>query len=182
MRVIAGKYRSRVLASFEGKDVRPTSDRVKESLFAILTPRLSQAAALDLFCGSGSLGIECLSRGASFVQFNDVAPESLAILKKNLSALREEALVTRADYRVCLQNLRRKFDLIFLDPPYALQAEAKDALERIARLRCLEEGGVAVYECETAAPEAEGLECFDTRSYGRTKLHFYRYPREEGNL
>lgn len=182
MRVIAGKHRGRVLASFEGREVRPTSDRVKESLFAILTPRLPQAAALDLFCGSGSLGIECLSRGASFVQFNDVSAESLAIVKKNLSALREEALVTKSDYRACLQNVRRKFDLIFLDPPYAMQAEAKDALERIARCRCLEEDGVAVYECESAAPEAEGMECFDSRSYGRTKLHFYRYLHAEGNI
>ena len=88
MRVIGGRYRSRVLAEFPGEDVRPTSDRVKESLFNILALKLYGARVLDLFAGSGALGIECLSRGAKEVVFNDLSKDSLAILKKNLTMLK----------------------------------------------------------------------------------------------
>ena len=79
MRIVAGKYRGRVLASFRGDDVRPTSDRVKESLFQILGAKLVGARVLDLFCGSGALGLESLSRGAREAVFNDVSRDSLAI-------------------------------------------------------------------------------------------------------
>ena len=123
MRIIGGKFRSRVLAEFEGEDVRPTADRVKESLFNILSLKLYGARVLDLFAGSGALGLESLSRGAKEVCFNDCAKASLAILKKNLTALKitpngEEAKLTNCDYLVCLEQARGQFDLIFIDPPY----------------------------------------------------------------
>ena len=103
MRIIGGKYRSRVLSEFAGEEVRPTSDRVKESLFNILALKLYGARVLDLFCGSGALGLESLSRGAKEVVFNDCAKSSIAILKKNLSALKisansDEAKVYNLDY------------------------------------------------------------------------------------
>ena len=82
MRIIAGRHRGRVLAQFRGEAVRPTSDRVKESLFQILSARLYGARVLDLFCGSGALGLESLSRGAREAVFNDASRESLAICKK----------------------------------------------------------------------------------------------------
>lgn len=82
MRIIAGKHRGRALAQFAGKNVRPTADRVKESLFQILSARLVGARVLDLFCGSGALGLESLSRGAAEAVFNDRSKESLALLKK----------------------------------------------------------------------------------------------------
>lgn len=82
MRIIGGKYRSRVLAEFEGMDVRPTGDRVREALFNILSLKIYGARALDLFCGSGALGLECLSRGASEATFNDFSRESVKILEK----------------------------------------------------------------------------------------------------
>ena len=85
MRVISGKYRGMVLAEFKGMEIRPTADRVKESLFNILSFKISSSRVLDLFSGSGSLGIECLSRGAQFVQFNDISPDSIAVLNKNLA-------------------------------------------------------------------------------------------------
>ena len=98
MRIIGGKYRSRVLAEFAGDDVRPTSDRTKESLFNILALKLYGARVLDLFCGSGALGLESLSRGAKEVVFNDSAKASIAILKKNLSAL-----------KIQRQNIKERF-------------------------------------------------------------------------
>ena len=90
MRVISGKYRGLVLSEFKGMEIRPTADRVKESLFNILSFKVAGARVLDLFCGSGNLGIECLSRGADFVHFNDISRGSIAVLNKNLARLRGE--------------------------------------------------------------------------------------------
>ena len=171
MRVIAGKYRGRTLASFEQIGVRPTSDRVKESLFGILSPVIVGARVLDLFAGSGSLGIESLSRGASFVRFNDNSGAAIALLKKNLSFLREENFkVGQADFKRCL-SLPDRYDVVFIDPPYASDC-AREALSLVAGR--LTQGGVAVLENEGEALLVSGLVCYDSRSYGRTKLHFYR--------
>lgn len=175
MRIIGGKHRGRVLATFEGEAVRPTADRVKESLFNILSSRLYGARVLDLFCGSGSLGLEALSRGARQVVFNDAAKTSVAILKKNLQKLGEEASVTTFchDYSLCLDLVQGKFDLIFLDPPYAMDAGEK-ALKKIAQKGLLEKDGVVVYERDRPFQgEIEGLEPFDERKYGKTYLTFF---------
>ena len=118
MRIIAGKYRGRTLATFRGEAVRPTSDRVKESLVQILAPRIGGARVLDLFCGSGALGIECLSRGAEDVLFNDISKESLSLLEKNLARVGEKRKVLSRDFRACLLTADGQFDLIFSDPPY----------------------------------------------------------------
>ena len=88
MRIIGGKFRSRVLAEFKGDAVRPTADRTKEALFNILGVKVIGARALDLFAGSGALGLECLSRGAAETVFNDLSKDSIAILKKNLNTLK----------------------------------------------------------------------------------------------
>ena len=179
MRIIGGKYRSRVLAEFAGEDVRPTSDRAKESLFNILSLKMYGARVLDLFCGSGALGIESLSRGAKEVVFNDFAKDSLAIVKKNLAALKiavngEEAKLSGADYLVCLESVRGQFDLIFIDPPYRFDYGVK-ALEKIAQRNLLTENGVAVYERDRAFEgEIEGLEKYDERKYGKTYITFFR--------
>ncbi len=179
MRIIGGKFRSRVLAEFEGEDVRPTSDRVKESLFNILSVKLYGARVLDLFSGSGALGLESLSRGAKEVCFNDCAKASLAILKKNLNALKitpngDEAKLTNCDYLVCLEQARGQFDLIFIDPPYRLEFGEK-ALQKIAQRGLLSKDGVVVYERDRAFDgEVEGLEKYDERKYGKTYLTFFR--------
>lgn len=179
MRIIGGKYRSRVLAEFAGDDVRPTSDRVKESLFNILSLKLYGARVLDLFCGSGALGLESLSRGAKEVVFNDFAKDSLAILKKNLAALKisvngEEAKLSNADYTVCLDGVRGQFDLIFIDPPYRFDYGAA-ALYKIAKRGLLTDGGVAVYERDRPFEgEVDGLEKYDERKYGKTYITFFR--------
>lgn len=183
MRIIGGKYRSRVLAEFEGEAVRPTSDRVKESLFNILSLRLIGSRVLDLFSGSGALGLESLSRGAREVLFNDCAKASVAILKKNLAALKvsvgEEAKVSNCDYLVCLEQARGQFDVIFIDPPYRFDYGEK-ALACIARRGLLSENGVAVYERDRSfAGEVEGLEKYDERKYGKIYLTFFRRAQQE---
>ena len=179
MRIIGGKYRSRVLAEFAGQDVRPTSDRAKESLFNILSLKLYGARVLDLFCGSGALGLESLSRGAKEVVFNDFAKDSLAILKKNLATLKipangDEAKLLNADYLVCLESVRGQFDMIFIDPPYRFDYGIK-ALEKISQKGLLTENGVAVYERDRPFDgEIEGLEKYDERKYGKTYITFFR--------
>ncbi len=175
MRVISGKYRSLKLVEFGGSEIRPTADRVKESLFNILSDVVRGARVLDLFCGSGSLGIECISRGAAFVRFNDSSPKSLAVLSKNLSKLKNESNydVTCSDFSVCLSR-GEKFDIIFLDPPYKSDAGIR-ALEVIALKRLLTENGVCVFERDRAfTEEIAGAELFDERRYGITYLDFLR--------
>ena len=179
MRIIGGKFRSRVLAEFDGEDIRPTSDRVKESLFNILSLKMYGARVLDLFSGSGALGLESLSRGAGEVCFNDCAKTSIAILKKNLTALKivpngNEAKVTNCDYLVCLQQAQGQFDIIFIDPPYRFDFGEK-ALQKIAERALLSENGIAVYERDRPFEgEIVGLEKYDERKYGKTYLTFFR--------
>ena len=177
MRIIGGKYRSRVLAEFKGDAVRPTSDRVKESLFNILSLSLRGARVLDLFCGSGALGLESLSRGASEVVFNDLSKDSLTILKKNLTALKidkTEATVLNYDYSVCLNSKIGQFDFIFIDPPYRFDYGIS-ALETISKNKLLKKGGVVVYERDRSFEgEIAGLEKYDERKYGKTFLTFFR--------
>ena len=178
MRIIGGKYKSRVLAEFPGTDVRPTGDRVKESLFNILSLKIGGARVLDLFCGSGALGLECLSRGAKEAVFNDFSSESIRLLEKNMKALGvvkgAEGKVYTLDFSVCLDGLKGGFDLIFLDPPYRFEYGVP-ALEKIARRGLLNENGIAVYERDKPVEERiDGLEKYDERRYGRTYLTFFR--------
>ena len=179
MRIIGGKYRSRVLSEFPGEDVRPTSDRAREALFNILSLKLYGARVLDLFAGSGALGIESLSRGAKEAIFNDCAKDSIAIIKKNLTTLKiaingEEAKVMQSDYAACLSQIRGKFDLIFIDPPYRFDY-GKKALDIIAQRDLLSENGIVVHERDVSFEgEIAGLEKYDERKYGKAYLTFFR--------
>jgi 16S rRNA (guanine(966)-N(2))-methyltransferase RsmD len=179
MRVIGGQYRSRVLAEFAGENVRPTSDRAKEALFNILSLKIYGARVLDLFAGSGSLGIESLSRGAKEVLFNDFSKDSIAIVKKNLTSLKiaingEQAKVMQNDYLACLEQVRGQFDLIFIDPPYRFDYGEK-ALKKIAEKGLLTENGVAMYERDIPFEDKiDGLEKYDERKYGKAYLTFFK--------
>ncbi|MCD8371994.1 MAG: 16S rRNA (guanine(966)-N(2))-methyltransferase RsmD [Clostridia bacterium] len=176
MRVISGKYRGLALKEFNVGGIRPTADRVKESLFNILMSRVSGARALDLFCGSGSLGIECLSRGADFVHFNDASKESLNVAMSNIKKLSgvHDIQITRADYADCLNSLKKPFDIIFIDPPYADDCGIY-ALQLISKLNLLTSGGVAVYERDRSFEGViDGLEKYDERKYGKTYLSFFK--------
>jgi len=123
MRVIAGEFRSRVLKTLPGMEVRPTPDRLREALFSILAPRLESAVFLDAYAGTGSVGIEALSRGASRAVFIEKSRGAILVLRENLRSL---GIETRAevDFGKTLQIIaRHKADIVFLDPPYPLEGE-----------------------------------------------------------
>ena len=128
MRVIAGSARHLILKTVEGMDTRPTTDRIKETLFNMLQYQLAGCSFLDLFAGSGAIGIEALSRGASMAVFVEDAPRALACIRENLETthLKDRALVLAMDVMGALKRLEadgKAFDLIFMDPPYDQQLE-----------------------------------------------------------
>jgi len=172
MRVIAGRYGGRRLAAPPGSSTRPTSDRVREALFSILGVRLGGARVLDLFAGSGALGIEALSRGAESAVFVDAAP---AAIRANLEALDIDAGVRRADalrFLGAASGDGAQYDLVFLDPPYRLADTLAGRLSE-ALPAVLAPGAVAVAESDRRAPLALDLPLLDERRYGDTLIRIY---------
>ena len=172
MRIIAGQYRGKKLFPLGDAQIRPTGDRVKESVFQILSDRLPSARVLDLFCGSGALGIECLSRGADEVVFNDVSKESLLVAQKNLNAVGRKCKLLNDDYQTCLSRVTGAFDLIFCDPPYKEDFCGR-ILGLISERGLLKKDGLVVYESERAEEAPEGWIRADLRKYGRCKVAFF---------
>lgn len=147
MRVITGKARGTVLKTPEGLQTRPTADRVKEALFSIIQFDVPGAKVLDLFGGSGQLGIEALSRGAKQAVFVDESDAACKLIRENLrrTKLERDARIIRSDYMAFLNSCHDKFDLIFLDPPYA-EVFLENAIKRISEIDILQSGGIIVAE------------------------------------
>ena len=172
MRVIAGKHRGRVFKEFKGREIRPTSDRAKEALFNILQFDIAGCAFLDLYSGTGGIGIEAISRGAEKVVFVDNSEESIKLLKENLKYLKEEAEVVRSDAAAYIACSGTKFDFIFLDPPY--RDDAKPLITAIAERGILNDGGRIIYEhSDGSSGNIEGVKLVDTRNYGIAVFDFY---------
>lgn len=177
MRVVAGAHGGRRLVAPAGSATRPTADRVREALFSVLGD-VSGARVLDLFAGSGALGIEALSRGAAQATFVDRSARAASAVRANLDALGLAAEVRRQDARAFLRNARaaqREYDLVFLDPPYrvatGLGRELSEALAPVlsgrARLVC---------ESDRRAPLALELPLDDERRYGDTLIRIHQIP------
>ena len=178
MRVITGKARGIQLKTPEGMLTRPTADRVKEALFSIINFDLPGAAVLDLFGGTGQLGIEALSRGAKSAVFVDQREDACRIIRENLrrTKLEAEGRVVRSDYLDYLRRSREKFDIILLDPPYA-EVFLENALKCITEIDILQSGGIIVAErpVEKELPfEFEGYTRSRDYKYGKTLLTIYR--------
>ncbi len=187
MRVITGSAKGRPLKTVKGRDVRPTSDRVKETLFNIIGARVVDCAFLDLFAGSGAVGIEALSRGARLCYFVELATPHLKVVRENLAATRlgDRAQLLRRDARAAAADLGNRgavFDLIFLDPPYG-QGLVPETLELVVRHGLLQEDGWAICEHHRKDPvppeipgtaTAGGLTKFREVIFGETVLSFYR--------
>lgn len=177
MRIIAGEHRGRTLIAPKGLDTRPTLDRVRESLFNILMPRLLGARVLDLFAGSGALGLEALSRGAAQAVFVDSAREAQVAVAKNIEALDvlDRAKLLRCDWQAAISRLRvdgAQFDLVFLDPPYRLD-EAGRMLESLRVSGLLSAHALVIYEhAKGLSPNTDAWHVADTRRYGDTIITF----------
>ena len=178
MRVITGKARGVQLKTPEGMLTRPTADRVKEALFSIINFDLPGASVLDLFGGTGQLGIEALSRGANSAVFVDQREDACKIIRENLrrTKLESQGRVVRSDYLDYLRRSREKFDIILLDPPYA-EVFLENALKCITEIDILKSDGIIVAErpVEKELPfEFEGFTRSKDYKYGKTLLTIYR--------
>ncbi len=183
MRVVSGKFKGRKLFAPEDNSVRPTTDRIKETLFNILSSKdcVGEISVLDLFGGSGALGIEALSRGAKKVVFIDKSIESIRLIKQNLSHVKadEETYETFCvDYEFALKKLKGKeFDLIFADPPYAAGLE-NNIIKKVADCGVLSKNGVLVIERSVKTKMKCEPFVEDARACGNTVLSFLSYEKE----
>lgn len=192
MRIIAGKYKAKVINSPKTEKTRPTLDRVKEAMFSILTPYVVDANVLDLFSGTGNLGLEAISRGAKFAWLNDSGNIAISTIISNVELTNTKTCVkiTKKDYIKCLkqiEKLKLTFDIIFLDPPYDSKL-ALDTLKYISESKSiLSKDGIIVYETDKnyiaklekkgfkLSNEFDNLECIDNRNYGNVILEFFRW-------
>ena len=187
MRVVAGSARGRRLKELQGMDTRPTTDKVKESIFNIIQFDLEGRKVLDLFGGTGQLGIEALSRGARHCTFVEMRRDAVSLLKENLkiTTLQDNARVVQGDSIAFLSSCREQFDVILLDPPYHTDLMDR-AIESILRFDILAEHGIMV--CETAADRelpALSEELFEpgrSYRYGQIKLTIFRRKGKERQL
>ncbi len=182
MRIISGKYKGRHLVSFKAGHIRPTMDRVKETIFNKWMMYVDDARVLDLFAGTGNLGIEALSRGASHVTFVEKNAKSIGIIHENLESLkvdRNEFLVLQKDVLTFLRNhTETKFDLIFVDPPFT-EKMAHDVMTAIAASHVFSETTLIVIESikQERIDDAYGsLTCYDRLDYGDKFLSFFKVP------
>lgn len=171
MRVISGKYKGKILQGFDIDGTRPTMDRVKESLFGLIQDRIAESCCLDLFAGSGSLGIEALSNGANFCYFSDNNKIAIDVLRKNLSNISNYEIIHK-DYKETLLELsNKKFDIIFLDPPYKLNL-INDCIDIILKNNMLNENGIIICEYETENIDCN-LEIIKEKKYGSKRIRIY---------
>ena len=178
MRVITGKARGVVLKTPEGMQTRPTTDRVKEAMFSIIQFDVPGCRVLDLFGGTGQLGIEALSRGAKSAVFVDASDTACKLIKENLrrTKLEDTAHVARSDYMEYLRRCREKFDIIFLDPPYA-EIFLENSLNCITEIDILQTNGIIVTErpLEKDLPwNFPGFNRSKDYKYGNTLITLYR--------
>lgn len=174
LRIIGGEWRGRKLRFADGEGLRPTTDRVRETVFNWLAPLIHGARCLDLFAGSGALGLEALSRGASEVVFIDTNPAAITALKENLSLLNaENAEVKRGDALGYLRGESRPFNVVFLDPPFRRDL-LQPALQLLAEQRWLADGARIYLELESeeSLPELpQGWEVLRSKQAGQVAYH-----------
>jgi 16S rRNA (guanine(966)-N(2))-methyltransferase RsmD len=184
MRIIGGLYRGRRLRAVEGLEVRPTSDRLRETLFNVLAPHVREARFLDICAGSGAVGIEALSRGASRAAFIDRSRRACSVIEANLAALAlaDEALIITRDAASALKRMAvegARFDIAFFDPPYASQVYSQ-VMELLGSGAALEGGAIVIVEHRAKLPlEAVygDLKAYREIKQGESALTFFKLAR-----
>ena len=178
MRIIAGEAKGRKLYAPGGEDTRPTADRIRESVFGILGARVQDARVLDLFGGTGALALEALSRGAAHATIVDSNVKAISCIRRNAEAVlggdMARVEIVRADYRKAIGRLTGEYGLVFLDPPYRMEAAYGDALTRLRAAGRLASGALAILERAEASAISlpEGFSLRDARRYGETCVEF----------
>ena len=172
MQIISGKYKGKKLDGYNIKGTRPTMGRIKESLFAMLNPYLDESSCLDLFAGSGSLGLEAISNGAKELVLVDNNPIVIKTLKHNIQNIKEDIIIAKDDYINYLKKCNKNFDIIFLDPPYDDNLISK-AIELIIKNNLLKDNGLLVCEYEK-----ENIICpynlIKNKSYGGKNIKIFQ--------
>ena len=182
MRIIAGELKGKKFYSVNGAKTRPTSDRVREAIFNILSSRVRDAVVLDLFAGTGAFGLEALSRGARFAGFADVDRDAIIVLRRNIQACRLDAKTKIVQWDIkknlnCLEAIAPAFNLIFMDPPYH-QNLIQPSLMNLLACRCLAKGTCIIIEHALKEPIPGNqtlLQLTDQRRYGKTLVSFLAY-------
>lgn len=186
MRIITGSAKGCKLKAPKGWTTRPTTDRVKESLFGILGVRVVEAAVLDLFAGTGNLGLEALSRGAVSAVFVDQSMQSIQVIKDNAvhTKLQGRAKIVKSEALSALQKFAQqggRFDIVFCDPPYR-KGLAQKVLQAAAGLKTVNPGGLVVIEQAKDEPLIDGGGSFRlvrSERYGETVIHIFEYVNEK---
>ena len=177
MRVISGSLRGLKLDAPDGMSTRPTTDRVKESMFNIIQGYLPRKAVLDLFGGSGALGIEALSRGCSSCVFVDTDASAIKVIKNNISKARldDKSVILKEDVFEFLRKCTSSFDIVFLDPPYN-KGLIKKVLDILCERKLISPDSVIVTETADGEPlvESKGFTCIKTKKYGKTVVSVYK--------
>ena len=171
MRIISGKYKGKKILGFDIEGTRPTMDRVKESLFGMIQDKIKDSICLDLFAGSGSLGIEALSNGAKKCIFVDNGKVVLNVLEKNLSGI-DDYILIKDDYIKALNKIDEKLDIVFLDPPYKLNLISK-AIGEILKRDLLNDNGIIICEYESEVINCS-LDIIKEKKYGNKFIRIYK--------
>ncbi len=183
MRIITGKAKGVRLKTPDGMKTRPTAERVKEALFSAIQGYIPGAAVLDLFGGTGQLGLEALSRGANSCVFVDKEKSACELIRENLIKCRLDAQIVRADYLAYLSACRKSFDIIFLDPPYA-EVFLENSLKKISEIDILTNRGIIVTERPFGKELRDcfgKLYCCKEYKYGNTIIAIFRKEEEIAN-
>lgn len=186
MRIISGEAKGRRLLAPSGMETRPTSDKIRGSVFNIIGARVPDARVLDLFGGTGALALEALSRGAQSAVIVDASRTAVQIIERNAQNVVKQDFearvrILKSDYRSAIGLLDgRVFDLVFLDPPYRMTEAYADALLRLNAARCLSPDCLVVLERQkaVAVPMGEGFISYDTRFYGETAVEFLKLAQK----
>lgn len=171
MRIISGKYKGKKLRGFNIEGTRPTMDRIKESLFGMIQTHIPNSIVLDLFAGSGALGLEAISNGAKKCYLIDKNIEAIKIIKENSQNIDENLKIMNIDYKKFLKNTEEKFDIIFLDPPYK-ENQMDKSLRIIEERNLLNEKGIVICEYEIGNPKTN-LKLIKEKSYGPKKIKIF---------
>lgn len=176
MRIIAGEKRGHTIFAPRGRETRPTSDRVRENVFNIVAPWVEGACVLDLYAGSGAMGLEALSRGAASALFVESDPDALRVIERNLDKLDLRARVVRVDATTALaqeSGAGRKYDLVLVDPPYDMTNY--DSLARYLPAVLADDGLVVLETDAKVEPELSGLDVRTRRKYGSTRVTVFEH-------